>query len=125
GGFTMQIVEAAAQADHSISGSGILQLTVNGNPLEVPIDFTGVTVGDTDFHVCQPGSLAAISFGQLLGHTIEVTPVDSLPYKVIGLTLRPWFLGNDSRAWGEVVIDLPDTLRSVDQDGNRSGRLRL
>src|SRR5690606_28958903 len=69
--------------------------------------------------------LNAISFGDLLGHTIEVTPPDAMAYQVIGLTLQSWFLGGDNRPWGEIFIDLPDTLRSIDQNGNRSGRFSL
>ncbi len=124
GDFTLEIVNANVSHDTLIIGSGLLHMTANGQPLAVPVDFSDVTVGDDQGHICHTGSLTHISLGDLLGQPVEVAPEGELAYRVIGLTFRSWFLA-DNRAYGEIVIDLPPSVRAVGHTGSESATLRL
>ncbi|MFQ5858271.1 MAG: fibronectin type III domain-containing protein, partial [Anaerolineae bacterium] len=94
----------------SLSGTGYLRVTPPRRVIDIPVTFSGITVGDRRNHVCS-GSLS-VDVVTDLGSPIRVQFPGGLRYAVYQIVAQPWFDTPNDGA-GDVRLHLPDTLRRV------------
>lgn len=109
-------------AGNNISGTGDLRVNNEGNTINIPVNFTNITVADAQNHVCTGFITADVV--SALGVSILVTSENGFAYEVLALTVRP-FYANISHGSGRIRVQMPRSIRVLDASGSEADMLNL
>lgn len=121
-GFEVHNVTVNPFIGNVISGSGDLRVINDGIPVDIPILFQNITLADAQNHVCT--GFLNVNVIANTGNPILVTPAAGLAYQVAEITVRPFF-ANISNGSGKVRVIMPNTIRTIDINGDELDTLNL
>ncbi|MEM7538647.1 MAG: hypothetical protein AAF639_41150 [Chloroflexota bacterium] len=101
----------------NVSGGGWVSLETAQETLAVPVAFNNLTV-NADGYVCS--GTVEVDLTTLPGGALTLQGKASLQYRITTLTLQPAFNHKTSNA--DIVLDLPDEVLVVDDNGEELGQ---
>ncbi|MEM7346759.1 MAG: hypothetical protein AAF485_21155, partial [Chloroflexota bacterium] len=107
----------------NVSGQGWVTIETVEETFSIPASWNGLTV-NAEGEVCS--GTVDVNFDSLLGDHLRLQDGEGLVYRLTALQLQPWFgLGKVNHSLATIEYELPDSVLSVDDNGNASGVIEL